>query len=323
LPDGKVIEGKCNVTTPLSIATGISKSLSKRCIVAQVIYSKRHSNSDVVATEEEEEEEEEVLDEEEYEKRRAGQVASPILWDMNRPLEGDCELFLKTFSDKEGKATFWHSSAHVLGHTLEKKFGVKLCNGPPVNGGFYYDSFMGEGSVKEADYAALETEAKNLAKSSAPFERLVISKSEALEMFQDNPFKVALISSKVPDGARTSAYRCGDLIDLCTGPHIPSTAMVKEMKILRNSQAFWLGEQTNDSLQRVYAVAFPDKKLMTQHMKMLEEAKKRDHRAVGQQQHLFMFHELSPGSCFWLPHGARVFSKLTEFIREQYWARGF
>lgn len=284
LPDGKVVSGTCNITTPFDIALGISKSLSKRCMVAQVIYSKRYCNTDVVATEDDdEEEEEEVLDEEEYEKRRAGVSASPILWDMNRPLEGDCQLFLKSFKDKEGKATFWHSSAHVLGHALEQKFGVKLSNGPPVKGGFYYDAYMGEGSVREADYTAMEAEAKKLAKSKQPFERLVITKEQALEMFADNPFKVALIKNKVPEGAVTSAYRCGDLIDLCTGPHIPSTDKVAELKILRNSQAFWLGEQTNDSLQRVYAVAFPDKKEMKQHMKMLEEAKKRDHRLVGTQ----------------------------------------
>lgn len=145
----------------------------------------------------------------------------------------------------------------------------------------------------------------------------------ACRVVQSNPFKVQLIKNKVPDGAFTSAYRCGHLIDLCMGPHIPSTARVKAFKVTKNSAAYWLASADNDSLQRVYGVAYPDKKLMAQYNLRVKEAKKRDHRVLGTKQELFFFDELSPGSCFFLPHGAHIYNKLVDFIKEEYRKRGY
>eukprot|EP00954_Amorphochlora_amoebiformis_P009643 750269-Amorphochlora_amoeboformis.AAC.2 len=245
LPDGKKVEGKKNKTTPLEIAKGISVGLAKVCTVAKV----------------------------------DGQV-----WDLSRPLEGDCKLELCKFDSDDGSYTFWHSSAHMLGEALEMRYGCNLTIGPPTNDrkGFYYDSFMGEDSkgkvISEKDFKDLEKMIQKIIKQKQPFQRLVLSKEEALEMFKFNKFKQIIIKEKVKDGATTTAYRCGPLIDLCTGPHIPSTGLVKAFAITKNSAAYWKGDAKNDSVQRVYAVSFPDKKQMKEHLKLLKEAAERDHR---------------------------------------------
>jgi len=132
-----------------------------------------------------------------------------------------------------------------------------------------------------------------------------------------------LISSKIPDGGKVTAYRCGNLIDLCTGPHIPSTKIIKAFKIMKNSSAYWLSKQENDSLQRVYGITFPSKKEMDEYVKILEEAAKRDHRKIGRAQGLFDHHDWSPGSGFMYPKGTFIYNTLTNMIREQYRVRGF
>ena len=162
-----------------------------------------------------------------------------------------------------------------------------------------------------------------MCKKKFPFQRLAITKSEALEMFKANPFKVKLISTKIPDDAKTTVYRCGPLIDLCMGPHLPNTGKIKAFAAVKTSSTNWLGQVTNDPLQRIYGIAFPDKAMLKQWQEFQEQAKQRDHRLLGAKQELFFFHQLSPGSCFWLPHGARVYNKLIEFIRKQYWTRGY
>ena len=142
-------------------------------------------------------------------------------------------------------------------------------------------------------------------------------------MFKDNKYKQHIIKDKIPDGSDTTVYRCGPLIDLCRGPHVPNTGRIKAFAIMKNSASYFLGNAENDSLQRVYGVSFPDKKLMDEHKKYLEEAAKRDHRKIGQEQDLFFFHELSPGSCFFLPHGTRIYNTLASFLRDEYWKRGY
>ena len=156
-----------------------------------------------------------------------------------------------------------------------------------------------------------------------PFTRLVMTKSEALDLFKANPFKVQLITNKVKENDLTTAYRCGDFIDLCLGPHIPNLNMIKSLTVTKNSATNWLGKVTNDSLQRVYGISFPNDKLMKEYIKRKEEEEKRDHRNIGKQLGLFMFHNLSPGSCFWYQHGAHIYNKLIEFIRNQYKVRGY
>ena len=169
----------------------------------------------------------------------------------------------------------------------------------------------------------LNAKAESIAKAGQPFERIVLSKAQALRMFADNPFKAQIIATKIPDGGFTTAYRCGPLIDLCRGPHVPTTSAIKAFEVVKNSAAYWLGNAENDTLQRVYGVSFPDAKQMKAWRHMVEEAKKRDHRLLGTKQELFFFHELSPGSCFFLPHGARIYNKLCDFIRGEYKKRGY
>ncbi|KAF8988202.1 threonyl-tRNA synthetase [Podila verticillata] len=285
MPDGSVREGTAWETSPMDIAKSIAKSLSERVVIAKV---------------------------------------DKVLWDLERPLVASCKLELLDFENEEGKSVFWHSSAHVLGEACEKHYGCHLCIGPPIEDGFYYEMAMkDERLVSVNDYANLETCAKNAIKEKQEFIRLEMKKEELLEMFKHNQYKVHLIQSKIPDGTSTTVYRCGPLIDLCRGPHIPHTGRIKAFAVMKNSASYFLGDAKNDSLQRIYGVSFPDTKQMTEHKKFLEEAAKRDHRKIGKEQELFFFHELSPGSCFFLPHGARIYNTLMDFIKGEYHKRGY
>ena len=315
LQDGKEIEGISNITTPYQVAEKhTKKSELKEFLVAKVIYSKKITETQIVNVE----------DEQQEEKCSEKPKENFELWDLHRPLIGDCKIEFCNFETKEGKNTFWHSSAHLLGSAIETLFGAKLCIGPALEEGFYYDSFMGNYVIDPLnDYKKLEEQVKKNSQGNHPFTRLVMTKSEALDLFKANPFKVQLITNKVKENDLTTAYRCGDFIDLCLGPHIPNLNMIKSLTVTKNSATNWLGKVTNDSLQRVYGISFPNDKLMKEYIKRKEEEEKRDHRNIGKQLGLFMFHNLSPGSCFWYQHGAHIFNKLIEFIRNQYKVRGY
>lgn len=277
--------GESWVTSPADIARGISKSLFERTVIAQV---------------------------------------DGELWDLERPLEKSCRLELLPFEHPEGKKVFWHSSAHILGEAAEKRWGCDLCIGPPVQEGFYYEMALpDQGAVESTDHKPLKILANNAIKEKQTFERLTLSKADLLEMFKTNKHKQYIIRDKIPDGTSTTVYRCGPLIDLCRGPHVPHTGRIKQFKIMKNSVSYFLGDAKNDSLQRIYGVSFPDKKLMDEHMKYLKEAAKRDHRKIGKEQELFFFHEWSPGSCFFLPHGMIIYNTLQAFLRSEYWKRGY
>ncbi|KAI8093471.1 uncharacterized protein BX664DRAFT_108230 [Halteromyces radiatus] len=284
LPDGTVKEGISWETSPMSIALGISKSLAERTVIAKV-------NGEV--------------------------------WDLERPFEDSCQMELLDFEHPEGKRVFWHSSAHMLGEACERHYGCHLCIGPPLEEGFYYEMGLKDRVVSQNDYASLEKLVGMITKEKQPFERLEMSKENLLEMFKHNPYKVHIINDKIPDGTSTTVYRCGPLIDLCKGPHVPHTGRVKAMSVTKNSASYFLGDAKNDSLQRLYGISFPDKKQLTEYKKFIEEASKRDHRKIGREQELFFFHELSPGSAFMLPHGARIYNALMDMIKEQYRVRGF
>ena len=285
LPDGRVEIGKAWETSPAVIARSISKSLFENTVIAKV---------------------------------------NGELWDLERPLEESCKLELLRFDDPDGKKVFWHSSAHVLGEAAERKYGCDLCIGPPVEDGFYYEMALPDGGVVAAeDYTPITTIAEKAIKEKQPFERLTLSKEELLEMFKSNKYKQHIIKDKIADGTDTTVYRCGPLIDLCRGPHVPHTGRIKSFKLMKNSASYFLGDAKNDSLQRIYGVSFPDKKLMDEHLKYLEEAAKRDHRKIGKEQELFFFHDWSPGSCFFLPHGTIIYNELQAFLREEYWKRGY
>ncbi|KAK4216351.1 threonyl-tRNA synthetase [Rhypophila decipiens] len=286
LPDGSVKSGKSYETTPAAIAKGISNSLYKKTVVAR--------------------------------------VDGETLWDIERPLEKSCKLELLDFNDEKGKEVFWHSSAHILGEACERRFGCSLCIGPPVQDGFYYEmSLPGQAAVQASDWQPLETIFGKIVKEKQPFQRLEMSKEDLLKMFAYNPYKQHIIKDKIPDGTRTTVYRNGPLIDLCRGPHVPDTGRIDSFMITKNSSSYFLGDANNDSLQRIYGVSFPDKKGLAAHKKFLEEAAKRDHRVIGKQQELFYFEECSPGSAMWLPHGTRIHNAIMQYIREQYWKRGY
>ncbi|KAH9910130.1 uncharacterized protein BXZ73DRAFT_84019, partial [Epithele typhae] len=160
-------------------------------------------------------------------------------------------------------------------------------------------------------------------KEKQKFERLVVPKETLLELFGYNKYKKYLIESKIPDGTSTTVYRCGPMIDLCVGPHIPHTGKIKSFMVTKNSASYFLGDSNNESLQRVYGISFPDKKQMTEYKAFLEEAARRDHRKIGKEQELFFFHDASPGSCFFLPHGTRIYNTLLELMRSEYFKRGY
>jgi threonyl-tRNA synthetase len=256
--------------------------------------------------------------------RMVAAVVDGKIYDLHRPLEQSCNLELKDFESKEGKHAFWHSSAHILGAAIERYYGAHLCMGPPLeDGGFYYDCEMQGRVVVADDIPRLLALAEEMSNGKHPFERLTLTKEEALEMFKDNPFKLEIIRSKIPDGQTCTAYRCGFFIDLCKGPHLVNTGKVKALSITKNAASYWLGKAENAPLQRIYGISFPDKKQLKEYEHMQEEAARRDHRKLGQDQQLFFFHELSPGSCFWLPHGARIYNTLINMMRAEYRRRGF
>jgi threonyl-tRNA synthetase len=283
LPDGKVVEGQSWRTTPYEVANGISSGLANTTVVAKV-------NDD--------------------------------LWDLDRPLEGDCTLALLKFSDEDGKNVFWHSSAHVLGEALEQHTGGCLCYGPPIEQGYYYDIHLGEQTLSQDNFSPLNSLCKSVTKQKQEFQRLEMTKEQLLEMFEYNDFKKRIITERVKTPT-TTVYRCGDLIDLCRGPHVRNTGKIKAMEVVKTSSTYWEGNADAEVLQRVYGISFPDAKELKEWKRIQEEAAKRDHRKIGTQQELFFFHELSPGSCFFLPKGAFIYNQLVEFIRGQYKVRGF
>ncbi|KAF2769124.1 threonyl-tRNA synthetase [Teratosphaeria nubilosa] len=285
LPNGSTKEGKSWETTPGALAREISKSLYERTVIAKV----------------------------------DGQ-----LWDLERPLEKSCKLELLDFEHPDGRFVFWHSSAHVLGEAAERRYGCSLCIGPPVDDGFYYEMALPNmAAVTAQDYKPLKQIVDKAVKEKQPFERLELSKEDLLEMFAYNKYKQHIINDKISDGTSTTVYRCGPLIDLCRGPHVPHTGRIKAFEVMKNSASYFLGDSKNDSLQRIYGVSFPDKKQLDEHKHLLEEAAKRDHRKIGQEQELFFFHQMSPGSAFFLPHGMIIFNALQSYIRDQYWKRGY
>eukprot|EP00934_Nitzschia_sp_Nitz4_P005087 Nitzschia sp. Nitz4//scaffold11_size288233//282090//284677//NITZ4_000829-RA/size288233-processed-gene-0.194-mRNA-1//1//CDS//3329534239//5077//frame0 len=329
MPDGTVLsENKQGVkflawvTTPFDVAQTISQGLADASVVARVTYQ---SYVEDYSPAEDGMEAEDTLMDAMADLSMDDDGAKTLLWDMTRPLVGPVSKMelCKFDDDRDAKTVFWHSSAHMLGEALEHLFGCKLTIGPPLAGGFYYDSFMGKDSFKEEDLKPIEQEVSKISKAKQKFERLVVTKEEALELFADNPFKQEILTTKVADGTRTSVYRCGDLIDLCRGPHVPHTGKVKAFATTQKSATNWLGDTDNDSLQRMYGISFPDKKQLKVWQENMEKAKERDHRRIAAKQDLVMFHELSPGSAFWLPHGTRIYNKLIEFIRYHYDKLGY
>jgi len=237
--------------------------------------------------------------------------------DALRPLETDGSLRLLTWNDAEGKDVFWHSSAHILAAAVAELYpGVKFGIGPAIDTGFYYDIDFMEHSINPDDFAKIEAKFLELAAKKDAFHRKDISKKDALDFFtkKGDEYKLELIN-ELEDGT-ISLYETGNFTDLCRGPHIPDTSVIKAVKVLNIAGAYWRGDETRKQLTRLYAVAFPKKKELDEYLVMLEEAKKRDHRKLGKELDLFMFSQsVGQGLPMWLPKGAALRERLENFLK--------
>ncbi len=285
-PDGSV-RAYDNGTTAIEIAKGISHGLAKKVMAARV----------------------------------NGEVR-----DLLRPIDEDSTLELLTFDDEDGKKTFWHSSAHLMAEALEVLYpGVKLGIGPAIDNGFYYDIDLGEGkTLVLEDLQQIENTMRKLVKNGNKYVRQDISKKDAVTYFteKEDEYKLELLEG-LEDGEITF-YTQGNFTDLCKGPHIPGTGQIKAIKLLNIAGAYWRGDEKRKQMTRIYGVAFPDQEMLTHHLEMLEEAKKRDHRKLGAELELFMFSErVGAGLPIWLPKGADLRERLSNFLKNEQVKRGY
>ncbi|MFA6035612.1 MAG: threonine--tRNA ligase [Candidatus Micrarchaeia archaeon] len=284
LPDGKKIEAKKG-TTSLEIAKGIGRRLAEDAIVAKI---------------------------------------NGKLTDLAEPLESDCSFQILTFKDAEGKEVYWHSASHLMAQAVKRLFkaDVKLTLGPPIEEGFYYDMERSTPFTPD-DLAAIEKEMEKIVKENIRAEHIWMSKKEAVELYRKeaNQYKIEIIS-EIPE-EKISFYRQAEFVDMCRGPHVASTGCFKAFKLTQVAGAYWRGDSKNAMLQRIYGVAYPDKKILADYLKRLEEAEKRDHRRLGKELGIYMMHEFSPGSPFFLPKGAIIYNALLTFLREEYKKRGY
>jgi threonyl-tRNA synthetase len=284
-PDGRKQEYPIG-TTALQIAQSISEGLARNVLSAKV-------NGEIV--------------------------------DATRPIEKDASLQLLTWNDKEGKSTFWHSSAHLMAEALESFFpGIKFGIGPPLEHGFYYDVDTGGQVLSSNDLAKIETKMLELARQNNPYIRTAVSKKDALDYFtkKGDEYKIELIN-ELQDGS-ISFYQQGNFIDLCRGPHIPNTGFIKAAKLTSLAGAYWRGDEKRQQMTRIYGITFPKAKELEEYLIMLEEAKKRDHRKLGQELELFMFSEkVGAGLPIWLPKGTALRQRLEDYLKAEQIKRGY
>ncbi|MCR5646214.1 MAG: threonine--tRNA ligase [Bacteroidales bacterium] len=237
-------------------------------------------------------------------------------WDAMRPITEDATVKLFTWNDPEGKAAMWHSSAHLMAAAIEALYpGVKFGIGPSVDNGFYYDIDTGDMTLTEADLANIEKKMLELAREKQTFERVEVSKADALKYFTEkgDPYKVELIND-LEDGTITY-YKNGAFTDLCRGPHIPNTGFIKAVKLTSLAGAYWRGDEKRKQLTRVYGITFPKQKELDEYLVLLEEAKKRDHRKLGRELELFMFSDMvGKGLPIWLPKGTELRLRLQDYL---------
>src|SRR3990170_16059 len=246
------------------------------------------------------------------------------LQDLNIPLENDAAVEIVTFSAKEGREVYWHSSSHLLAHAVKQLFPqARLAIGPAIDEGFYYD-FDFERPFTPEDLAKIEARMGELAKANSPVKRRVLEKAEALAFFQKKgePYKVELINELADD--TISLYEQGDFADLCRGPHVASTAKIKAFKLLSVAGAYWRGDEKNKMLQRIYGVSYPAKDALDAYLARLEEIKRRDHRKLGRELDLFSLNdEVGPGLVLWHPKGAVIRNIIENFWREEHYRGGY
>jgi threonyl-tRNA synthetase len=277
-PDGAIREYEKGITA-LQIAKSISEGLARKVLAASV----------------------------------NGQV-----WDATRPISEDAALKLLTWEEKDGKNTFWHSSAHLMAEAVESMFpGVKFWVGPPVDNGFYYDMDLGGTAITEEDLRKLELKMNELAKQANSYTRKEVPKPDAVKYFSDkgDEYKLDLLE-QLKDGEITF-YTQGNFTDLCRGPHIPNTGFIKAIKLTNIAGAYWKGDEKNKQLTRIYGITFPSQKELDEYLKLLEEAKKRDHRKLGKELGIFTFDDdVGPGLPLWLPNGTVIIEELEKLAKE-------
>ena len=277
LPDGSVKEMKQGVT-PLDIAKSISERLAQEVLAAE---------------------------------------CDGELIDVRTPLMQDAHIKLLKWEDEGGKHAFWHTSAHLMAEALQELYpGVQFGIGPAIEAGFYYDIDAGDEVIKSEDLPKIEAKMLELARRKETLERKAISKSDAMDFFKKTGqgYKLELIND-LEDGTITT-YTQGAFTDLCRGPHLPSTAPIKAVKLLSVAGAYWRGDETRKQLTRIYGITFPKKKLLDEYLAMLEEAKKRDHRKIGKELELFAFSKrVGQGLPLWLPRGTQLRLKLEDFLK--------
>ena len=241
--------------------------------------------------------------------------------DLSRKVTKNSEVELISFNTHEGKEVFHHSTAHVLAQAVLRLFPkAKLTIGPTIEGGYYYDIDME--SLKPSNLDKIEKEMQKIVDENYTVKRHEVSKKKALSLFKGNKYKEELIN-EIEKNEKISYYEQGEFIDLCRGPHVPSTGVMKAFKLTKISSAYWRGDNKNTSLQRIYGTSFPDKKDLRKFEILQKEAEKRDHRKIGKELEWFMFHEYSPGSVFFHPKGTIIYNELMSFLREEYKKRGY
>ncbi|EME3492484.1 threonine--tRNA ligase [Enterococcus faecium] len=283
-PDSAVKEFESGTTT-LAIAESISKSLAKKAL--------------------------------------AGKVNGKLV-DLTRPIEEDASIEIITPDHEDALGLVRHSAAHLMAQAMRRLYpNIHFGVGPAIDSGFYYDTDNGQNQVIAEDLPAIEAEMMKIVKENLPIERRVLSKQEALEIFASDPYKVELIS-ELPEEEVITAYQQGEFIDLCRGPHVPSTGRIQVFKLLSVAGAYWRGNSNNQMMQRVYGTAFFDKKALKEYIRLREEAKERDHRKLGKELDLFMVSpEVGSGLPFWLPKGATIRRTIERYIVDKEVSLGY
>ena len=285
LPDGTVKEYPKG-TTAIEIAEGISSGLARNVLAAEI-------NGEI--------------------------------WDATRMIHSDATLKLLTWNDDNGKMAMWHSSAHLMAEALEALYpGIKLAIGPPIENGFYYDIDFGEQHFSSDHFPKVENKMIELARQKNTFERIAISKNEAVSYFQEKEDEYKLELLEELEDVEITFYKQGEFTDLCRGPHIPHTGHIKALKLLKTAGAYWRGDEKNKQLTRIYGISFPKNKELTAYLEMLEEAKKRDHRKLGKEMELFTFSQkVGQGLPLWLPKGAALRERLENFLKKAQLKAGY
>ena len=243
--------------------------------------------------------------------------------DLRTPIEKDCSLEILTFDTAEGKHAYWHTTSHIMAQAVMRLYpGTKFSIGPAIENGFYYDFDM-EQPLSTEDLPKIEAEMKKIIKEDLPLERFALPANKAKELMAGQPYKEELIEEHAGKGEDISFYKQGDFTDLCAGPHLVSTGMVKAVKLTAITGAYWRGDAKNKMLTRVYGISFPKQSMLEEHLQMLEEAKKRDHRKLGKELGLFMLRDEGPGFPFFLPKGMVLKNLLIDYWREVHKKYGY